>query len=366
MMKTLDQVEPRTPIDSLYFHISESGSYYLTQSMTTSTDGIRISASDVCLDLMGFTISGDRGTGDYGIQIEGSAASPVRRVTIRNGVIRNFDYGVLAEHAKDCRIQRIVSSGNLHSGITLNGGSGGFCDNFVIEHCFMTDNDWRGIDIDASSGGQCNGNRISHCTTSGNGLRGIHIAAPSGQAVANSVTDTLISQNTAGGLYLGGSGGECKANRIERCTITGNGFSGVMLAGSTSNTHVNATLIRDCTVDSNRGIGIYLFGNNGDCSGNQLIGNTVRGNEDYGIRLLEARGNRIDSNHVVDQVGSGSTYGIRTDGTENVVVRNSCAGHTYNLSTVSGNLYGPYVKDVGNLDTASGGSNPWANFDFDD
>ncbi|MCU0858595.1 MAG: hypothetical protein MUC65_09365 [Pontiellaceae bacterium] len=57
-MKTLAQVEPRTPIDNAPFTISAPGSYYLTTNLTVAGgDAITIAASGVTLDLNGFTIA---------------------------------------------------------------------------------------------------------------------------------------------------------------------------------------------------------------------------------------------------------------------------------------------------------------------
>ena len=95
----------------------------------------------------------------------------------------------------------------------------------------------------------------------------------------------------------------------------------------------------------------------------ELFRITVYGNGDNGIYLYYVNASRVDGNHVVGQNG---TYGIRTIGEKNVIIRNSCADNTQNVSTVAGNLYGPYIQDTGNLGTVANGSNPWANFDFDD
>lgn len=85
-MKTLEQIEARTPISSAPFTINASGSYYLTGNLTVTTgNAITISTDDVTLDLNGFTIS--------------STASPAsgagvllpslrKNVTVRNGRIR--------------------------------------------------------------------------------------------------------------------------------------------------------------------------------------------------------------------------------------------------------------------------------------
>src|SRR5438094_3223557 len=60
-MKSLDQIEARTPISSLPFTIpfnNNSGSYYLTKNLSVSTgNGIDIQGDNVMVDLNGFTIS---------------------------------------------------------------------------------------------------------------------------------------------------------------------------------------------------------------------------------------------------------------------------------------------------------------------
>src|SRR5919108_5765842 len=59
-MKTLAQIEPRTPIGSLPFTITDPGSYYLTTNLSGAANnhGISINASDVTLDLNGFALIG--------------------------------------------------------------------------------------------------------------------------------------------------------------------------------------------------------------------------------------------------------------------------------------------------------------------
>ena len=59
-MKTLNQIEPRTPISSLPLTITTPGSYYFTTNLTSAgaTDGITIATNNVTIDLMGFELSG--------------------------------------------------------------------------------------------------------------------------------------------------------------------------------------------------------------------------------------------------------------------------------------------------------------------
>jgi hypothetical protein len=87
-MKTLDQLEARTPIGTAPFTISASGSYYLTGNIsvgTSAANAITINADNVTLDLNGFTISSTHPTGSSA----GIALTGVRKnVQMRNGIIR--------------------------------------------------------------------------------------------------------------------------------------------------------------------------------------------------------------------------------------------------------------------------------------
>ncbi|MEL7472148.1 MAG: hypothetical protein AAGK04_02440 [Planctomycetota bacterium] len=92
--KTLDQVEPRTAIESLPFTITQPGSYYLTGDLSSAGNGIIVNASDVTIDLMGFTITGSDPTQFSGIEQVFPFGN--KNLTVRNGTVRNFDDGVVA------------------------------------------------------------------------------------------------------------------------------------------------------------------------------------------------------------------------------------------------------------------------------
>jgi hypothetical protein len=94
-MKTLDQVEPRIPVQSLppgqfpdayAFEITNPGHYYLTGDVITDkAHAIRIAVSDVTLDLAGFTVRHEDSSAYSGITIFGS-----RGVVIRDGRVSGF------------------------------------------------------------------------------------------------------------------------------------------------------------------------------------------------------------------------------------------------------------------------------------
>jgi hypothetical protein len=86
MMKTLDQIEPRTPIASVPFVITNPGSYYLVSNLdlAQNTDAITIATNGVTFDLKGFTIGTSFSSGiANGILLNGGNSV----ITILNGHI---------------------------------------------------------------------------------------------------------------------------------------------------------------------------------------------------------------------------------------------------------------------------------------
>jgi hypothetical protein len=143
-MKSLDQVEPRTPISSVPFTISQPGSYYLTANVTVdSGDAISIAANNVTLDLNGFTISSTAANA-VGSAVVFVSSSPTD-VQILNGFIKGgvtnnagvysgtgFAYGITAEGnaPANVRVTGVSVSGCLYGGILL-----GTVDSSIVESC---------------------------------------------------------------------------------------------------------------------------------------------------------------------------------------------------------------------------------------
>ncbi len=83
-----------TPINAVPATLSATGSYCLTNDVTSTATGtaaaITIAADDVLLDLNGHSVTGPGGS-SAGIGIYSIAHRSVR---VRNGVVRGFSYGV--------------------------------------------------------------------------------------------------------------------------------------------------------------------------------------------------------------------------------------------------------------------------------
>jgi hypothetical protein len=146
-MKTLDQIEPRTPISAAPFTITKAGSYYLTTNLTvTSGDAIDINANGVTLDLNGFNLISTEAT-PTGTAIQLGLAAGNRDITILNGHIKGgvtnssggvfngsgFNNGIGFSSVNspiDVRVVGVTVLGCLNDGIYLGLGTA-----TVVESC---------------------------------------------------------------------------------------------------------------------------------------------------------------------------------------------------------------------------------------
>jgi hypothetical protein len=163
-MKTLDQIETRTPISALPYTISTPGSYYVTTNLLVAVnDGIVITANNVTLDLNGFTISSIQNPAATGKAIAlGSGSGPVANITIRNGFItgsvtnngatfggRGFGYGIFQFAGlppANVHVSGVTVSGCLYVGIHLGSS------NTVVESCTVNTAGAYGIYAQSISG----------------------------------------------------------------------------------------------------------------------------------------------------------------------------------------------------------------------
>jgi parallel beta-helix repeat protein len=283
IMKTLDEVEPRIPIQSLsgdstcQYLITQSGSYYLTGDVTvvsTTKHGIIVECNDVTIDLMGYTLKGpDSGTGN-GIYMSGQT-----NVEIRNGTVRDFFRGIY-ENSGSGRGHRVINVrvvSNSTFGIFLNGSS------HLVKDCTAVENG--GYGIYAGNGCTVTGNTA--CDN--NGSYGIY--AGSGSTVTGNTA------NDNGGHGIGASSGS---------TVTGN--------TAYSNGSIGITVGNGCTVTGNTALNNGSNGINAG-SGSTVTGNTAYYNQNYGIWL---GGNcLVDGNTAVGNNQSGGGY-------TNIIVCGSC------------------------------------------
>jgi hypothetical protein len=145
-MLTLNQIEPRIPISSTPFVITNPGSYYLTTNLNVTTGtAITISNNDVTLDLNGFTISStDPANSGTGVILAGNISD----ITIFNGHIKgevtNNNSGVfggsgfangiscIASTPQNVRVANVSVSGCEFEGIFLSIGNSTFVESCTV------------------------------------------------------------------------------------------------------------------------------------------------------------------------------------------------------------------------------------------
>ena len=240
-MKTLDQLEPRTAINSTntpgdddsLFKITQPGSYYLTGNITgvTGKHGIEIAASGVTLDLNGFDLVGVAGMGPF----DGVSATVVglTNIAVVKGSVRNWgDEGVDlgTSSAVNCRLEGVLARGNAGSGISAGLSS-------TVTNCLANGNSANGITVVAT----CTVSNCSAVTNAQHGIQAFDTCSVTGCIstangfdgirVQNScrVTDNICANNgTAGlfsGIFVNGSHNRIEANHITYLDSTDAGIS---------------------------------------------------------------------------------------------------------------------------------------------
>ena len=287
IMKSLSQVEPRTPVQSLAsappYVITQSGSYYLTGNITVATDvgaiAVTSGVSDVTIDLNGFTIESTFASAGTSNAIGFGNSSRIKVCngniksgsTVTSGVItgRGFSNGI---YASSKLMDSIISGVN----VTGIGDTGIYCDfSSLVENC----------NVSQSLNGIRNYQRgtTSHCIVTNCGNLGIDstmvdtcqgsgyvLQGVNGTTVTNSSgtsnSEVGLMATTATNCY-GTSSSNTGRNATNASNCNGTSTSAIGLlancatncAGySTSSTGLQAKIANTCTGNSTSSTGLYV------------------------------------------------------------------------------------------------------------
>lgn len=318
-MKTLQQVEPRTPIASIPFTITTPGSYYLTGDLAaTGTLGIRINADDVTIDLGGFTLST---TSTTLVLADGAIASSGHsRLAIRNGRITVFAIGInLRSGGHDVVIDHIQEEGPS-IGFTDSTGMYVSPSEALISNCVV-----RGYPVGITTS---NFAQVSNCTATNNATWGFLLGS-------SNILRDCVSTGNGNGISVADS------STVANCVVTGNPGGGIT-AGSGA--HITGN-----SVSNNLGTGIAAQG------GSLVADNNVTSNSLRGIEITGS-GSRIDNNNLTRN----GREGILLTGSPNIARRNTALEN--GLSCVPF-FCDAYSQSGGSTMAVEAGSstNPWAN-----
>jgi hypothetical protein len=352
-MKTLDQVEPRMPIGPLttpgdadsVFRINRPGSYYLTGEVfgRAGERGIEIAASDVSIDLMGYTVRGVAGSLEGIRAVIGGA-----NTRVVNGVIRDWDgLGVDLLNGFNLAVSDLMIESNGAGGVALG-------QNGIATRCVVRNNDGDGLTI--VFGGVAE-SVVSEANT------GIGIAIGNDGVVRDSRSNGNLSYG-----YLG------VQSVFDACVATANSDDGFLL--------IQSRMV-DCLALGNSGNGV----NGGDnaqvldsvASGNGLNGILVGRHAMVARNLCERNGSlgvgagvavggirtTVEGNSAIS-----NDIGIDVNSTNNFIAGNFASGNAVNYTVVADNmclvvtgaLGGAINGDAGGV--SPGSTDPNANYAY--
>jgi hypothetical protein len=263
-MKSLDQIEARTPISSAPFTITQPGSYYLTTNVTVSSgDAIIIATNGVTLDLNGFIINSTAASAaGTGILLN----SGLRNVTIANGFIQGgvtndgsgvysgsgFGYGIYYSgfSLMNVRVSGLSVSGCLYSGIYLNPS-----DSTAVESC--------SVRTVGSAGIFASSIKTSCAIDCGSyGIYGYQVSDCRGESTGSS----------GNGVYANSSALNCYGYNVNGNAVVATSALNCYGVSSGSGAGIIATTAQNCYGYSNNGTGVdaysmalncYAHGSNG-------------------------------------------------------------------------------------------------------
>lgn len=158
-------------------------SAFLTRSLDCAgSPGVVVGASGITIDLKGFTLRGD-GSFHFGIDDDGG----FDRVTIKSGVLRNFQRGLDAANGADrLALSSVVVSGNNGLGLYLSG------DSASVKSSTFSGNAGFGVYVAGASA------TIVSSTASGNGSEGIRVFGDGAAVSANRAEANEFSEDCLG------------------------------------------------------------------------------------------------------------------------------------------------------------------------
>jgi len=299
-MKSLAQIEPRTPIASAPITISAPGSYYLTTNVTVSSgNAITINANNVTLDLNGFVIGSTETPAANGI---GISLNGVTNIAICNGQISGgvtnsagvysgsgFGYGIyFSVIPYNVRVSGISVFGCLYSGIYLGRNS------TVVESCVVNTVGAFGIiaqSVSDSTAMNCgsdamhvvNANDCSGASYNGTGVDATVANNCYGSSVINHGVIADTANNCEG--YAPGTGHGILATTANNCYgLASGGGNGVSVttamncygSAAGSGNGVVANTANNCYGDSaGGGNGIYAYNVAMGCYGQSSTGTAI-------------------------------------------------------------------------------------------
>ena len=248
-------------------------------------NGVTIGADGVTLDLNGAVLVGNGGT-TYGVASIGHS-----NVTVTNGTLKGYYYGIRVENGGSVTVSHCTLSGNWVDPASLGGGAP-----------FLDINVGPSLPNPTNLGGglylrNVDGASVHHVTARDN-ENGIDCFSVTG----SSISTNDVSHNTGWGVHLNDSrGNTLEGNNADHCTRAGLGDSaGFLLVNGSSSNQVLGNSFRFC------GDGFFI-GNENGCPSND---NLVEGNDGSAAGANAFEATFSSGNQFIGNVADGSNYGF--------------------------------------------------------
>lgn len=236
-------------------NITESGSYYLAESVSFSgqESGISIFASDVTLDLNGFTLTGPGKNAVGGNAV--TLVNGISGVRILNGTIRDWASGGIVWVSSEARFP-VISDVRVEEigGVGISAGFGATIEDSIV----------LGTNGDGISAGD--GAIVRRCRVENSGDTNLRNSFLVG---SRSVIEGCVAKNNAGRGFSANFD-----SRYTDCTALANGADGFFLDGIIGGVHY----VR-CSSKGNVGSGFVLSARG------VLIESLAHGNQQHGIQV---------------------------------------------------------------------------------
>ncbi len=308
------------------FDVSRFGS--LLQSPAADAV-IEVSANDILLDLSGVVLDGE-GSGGVGISVH-----DCENVTIINGVIKGFHYGIHAANVTNLNVQGCVVPDNTNPLDTgwlpdteepVEEGFGGGIYLFQVSHSVIennqVNNNFNGISLVRSDHNVIGGNHASYC-----GNVGIYLLKSSHNEVLHNLAEHCIRYTDRFWCDTADSAGILLEQDSNHNGIIGNSLrysgDGFFIRGNRQHSSDNNFIKgNDGSFSPNNGFeAVFSDGNVfesnvanycnygfwlGYSSNSGVLDNEIQYNRKDGVAIDSGRGNRIQGNNMV-----GNRNGVR-------------------------------------------------------
>lgn len=308
-MKTLTQVEPRTPIETLPVTISTAGSYYFAKNLQfteTSGTAIKIASSNVTLDLNGFALSSTAGVTSYAIFVDDN----LNNIAIKNGSVSgNTTVAVSGTAPNQTWTQN--AAGFSH-GIYATATSGNR--NLILTNLQVSGCRYAGIYVD-----YCNISNSSSSSNGGTGIAADHGCITHTNAFLNGGTGISAARSSVSGSGAASNkytGIAASQGSITNSSASDNGGIGILASfGSVTNSTANSNGLDGISASSG-----MITSSNASFNGQSGI-NAYEANVTSSIALSNGR-------HGIDAV-TGSVSNCKA------MNNNSVAGTYYDLNATN-------------------------------